>query len=338
MAACGWAWARDWPAGGHPECFKVPRREGRSGDFPVQDLSADASNGLWVNTGPSGVWHFASGRWESHPEFANPRAGNDATVVTRDGSRWFGVGTQGLARERGERLEFIGRADGLSGESVRKVFEDREGNIWVATSGGLDRLRDIKVATLTPREGLALELTRFVTTARDGSVWLSGETRLVNWRDGSATVYEAGKAFKPDFVDAILEDTRGRLWIGAGTRLLYFEDGRFHEPDSLRLKSGPSGPGIMRMRSMALDNDGSLRRSCRRAPGTSRSITPPSASPSPSMSVSAIGWRARMRTGARRAPGARPSSRTWLQAITASRWSPRSATAPGAPSPRRFGS
>ena len=35
------------------------------------------------------------------------------------------------------------RSDGLSGDFVIRLFEDREGNIWVATVDGLDRFRDL---------------------------------------------------------------------------------------------------------------------------------------------------------------------------------------------------
>lgn len=34
---------------------------------------------------------------------------------------------------------------GLSGNSVRELREDREGNLWVATEGGIDSFRDLKV-------------------------------------------------------------------------------------------------------------------------------------------------------------------------------------------------
>jgi ligand-binding sensor domain-containing protein len=34
------------------------------------------------------------------------------------------------------------RSSGLSGDFVSDVFEDKEGNLWVATRAGLDRFRD----------------------------------------------------------------------------------------------------------------------------------------------------------------------------------------------------
>ena len=47
------------------------------------------------------------------------------------------------------------RSDGLSGDRISRLFEDREGNIWVATSDGLDRFRDFAVSTISVKQGLS---------------------------------------------------------------------------------------------------------------------------------------------------------------------------------------
>src|SRR3712207_8574732 len=56
-----------------------------------------------------------------------------------------------------------------------RSFEDREGNIWVATDNGLDRFRHTAVATVSVNQGLSQGTPWSVLTARDGSVWRSEE-------------------------------------------------------------------------------------------------------------------------------------------------------------------
>jgi ligand-binding sensor domain-containing protein len=53
----------------------------------------------------------------------------------RDGGRWIAMLNRGLARVHRHHTELFAESDGLSGNAVRDLFEDREGNIWVAHPG-----------------------------------------------------------------------------------------------------------------------------------------------------------------------------------------------------------
>ena len=55
-----------------------------------------------------------------------------------------------------------------------RFYEDREGNLWVATTKGIDCFRDVRVATFSTREGLATPEVDSVLAARDGTVWIGG--------------------------------------------------------------------------------------------------------------------------------------------------------------------
>ena len=48
-----------------------------------------------------------------------------------------------LHRHVDGRVDAYTRLDGLSGNTVTSLFEDREGNVWVATNDGLDRFRPL---------------------------------------------------------------------------------------------------------------------------------------------------------------------------------------------------
>ena len=45
-------------------------------------------------------------------------------------------------------------SDGLSGDDIYDLFEDREDNIWVGTINGLDRFRELPVVTYSKNQGL----------------------------------------------------------------------------------------------------------------------------------------------------------------------------------------
>ena len=72
---------------------------------------------------------------------------------------WIGTRGKGLVHIHRGRTDVFARSDGLSSELVASLFEDREGNIWVATVDGLDRFRELAVPTLSVKQGLSNPFT-----------------------------------------------------------------------------------------------------------------------------------------------------------------------------------
>jgi signal transduction histidine kinase/ligand-binding sensor domain-containing protein len=77
-----------------------------------------------------------------------------ALTVDRQGSLWVGTLGKGLFRIRGDVVERYQRTDGLSSDNVHDVFEDREGNRWALTSSGIDVFREPRITTYAASEGL----------------------------------------------------------------------------------------------------------------------------------------------------------------------------------------
>ncbi len=53
------------------------------------------------------------------------------------GHLWFGSISRGVARYDGEQLTYLTEADGLPGNRVTSINEDKAGNYWFGTGGGL---------------------------------------------------------------------------------------------------------------------------------------------------------------------------------------------------------
>ena len=102
----------------------------------------------------------------------------NALFVDRDQSVWMGTSNDGIYRVSGGRLDQFRSEGGLSSNAVTGFFEDREGNLWVATSKGLDRFRDTRVVTFSTAEGLAADLAGSVLAADDGRVWIGNQGGL----------------------------------------------------------------------------------------------------------------------------------------------------------------
>jgi signal transduction histidine kinase/ligand-binding sensor domain-containing protein len=145
----------------------------------------------------------------------------------RDGGLWIGTVERGLIHIHNGQTDVFTKADGLSGNVILAMFEDREGDIWVASTGGLDRFRELPVSTVSERQGLSSDASYSVLSGTDGSIWVGaheGLTRLVN---GKATVFGKAEGLPNDMPESLFEDGRGRIWVATRSGLAYFQNGRF---------------------------------------------------------------------------------------------------------------
>jgi signal transduction histidine kinase len=157
-------------------------------------------------------------------------SGTDVTQIAslfidRDQSLWMGTSNDGVYRVSGERVDHFRSSDGLTSNMVRAFFEDREGNLWVATSKGLDCFRDTRVVTFSTREGLATDLASSVLASSDGTTWIGNR--------GSLDVLVADKVTSIPIpgqrVTSLWQDRAKRLWVGVDNQLTVYERGHFRE-------------------------------------------------------------------------------------------------------------
>jgi len=144
-------------------------------------------------------------------------------------------------------VDAFAASDGLSADRVYTLFEDREGNIWVATANGLDRFRDVAVATYAAKQGLSNAGVASVLASPDGSIWTGTNDRLNRWTHGRATTYPEPAAIGG--IQSIFQDSLGRVWVSTIRETGYLENGRF--VSIMALGSG-------QIRSIVEDGDGNV--------------------------------------------------------------------------------
>ena len=67
-----------------------------------------------------------------------------------NGDYWFGSDTDGAYRHDGKSIIHYATKDGLSGDRIRSIQEDKQGNIYLATLGGISKYDGNTFTTLTP--------------------------------------------------------------------------------------------------------------------------------------------------------------------------------------------
>jgi len=188
----------------------------------------EGDNGSLLVAAKGGLKQFVDGKLEAHPI---PGSGKQflPNKLLRDhnGGLWIGAAGSGLLHIHQGRMDTFAQADGLSGNLVTHFFEDREGNVWVATTGGLDRFREFPVHTISARQGLSNGPVWPVLAARDGSVWLGTLDGLDRWTDEQITIYRKRNGLPDNVVTSLSQDDRGQIWVCTDRGAAYLQNGRF---------------------------------------------------------------------------------------------------------------
>jgi signal transduction histidine kinase/ligand-binding sensor domain-containing protein len=191
-----------------------------------------------------------------------PQASITSILQTRDGFMWFAT-FGGLVRYDGLRFQVFntGNSKGLRTGRFINLFEDREGNLWIATEGqGLTRYKDEVFTTYTTEDGLPYNQVGPIGEDTQGNLIIHAVDRLLSWKNERfvpypsdtpvigqyhRTYYDAvwymegdtikkvdkGKTtveFKINYdVRGFFEDRAGRLWMGTREDVLnMYQDGK----------------------------------------------------------------------------------------------------------------
>src|SRR6202034_3342290 len=145
----------------------------------VVGLAAGAAGSVWVamdGVGPGlGVRYYSNGSFLSYvvPGLDGATIRAVSLLLDRDQTLWVGTESQGLYHIHDGRADHYGAAQGLTGDDVNSIYEDKEGNLWVTTDKGVDLFRDIPVVSFSSTEGLigGSEVSA-VLARKDNSLWV----------------------------------------------------------------------------------------------------------------------------------------------------------------------
>ncbi|MBD8880795.1 hypothetical protein IHE49_09875 [Rhodanobacter sp. 7MK24] len=220
------------------------REHAKSKSFPIEAkikagtpgdliLAREPTGEIWAGlpmTGPGlGLQRLVDDRWQAFQVagVAGSSLAVQSMLRDRAGALWIGTIDHGIYRIASGRVEHFGTKDGLTSDSIYSFFEDREGNIWVATSAGLDRFRDFKVWSYTTREGLAVDEVDSVLAGSDGKIWAGTASSLDVLDHGQFHSLRSGQELPGTQVTALFEDHANRLWVGIDKGLWVYAAGKF---------------------------------------------------------------------------------------------------------------
>ncbi len=197
------------------------------------------------------------GHWKgfSTGGFDGTKIAATSLFLDSHGSLWIGERTHGIDRIFAGRTEHFGSAEGLSSDVVGDFLEDREGDLWVLTDGGLDRFRDTAIVKYSVREGLGAANVDALLAAQDGSVWVAGQGSLDIIHDLDVT-HLSTRVRHTRAIEyyALFQDKAGRVWIGSNTGM-FQRSGKDLSERLVATKQGTLGEAA---ESITQDIDGSV--------------------------------------------------------------------------------
>jgi len=112
--------------------------------------------------------------------------------------------------------------DGLANNSVRSIFQDREGYLWFGTLNGLSRYdgQQFKTFTFTPGDSTSISNHKIRDIFQDGAGYLwvttyNDHAHRFNPRSGTFVNFPAalGRAYKDCSVHSVYESSGGVVWL-----------------------------------------------------------------------------------------------------------------------------
>ncbi len=247
---------------------------------------------IWGNDFKNGYYKVRSAQ-PSAGEQVKPALEGYGMLFDRQGTMWM-MHVDSLERkiaQAGASLpdQRLSKENGLSGPMLSTRFQDREGNLWIGTSRGIDRLRPNRLRTMPVEKQLeypalvagpsgdvwvgdyASDLWKYSPAGRirreavgpltasyttpDGTVWLGGTESLQRRdRDGAMTSIPYPAELKGLRVHALQQDGDGALWasFAAGKGVYKLVDGQWFKSGGLQ------GLSDLLTTSMASDDKGNL--------------------------------------------------------------------------------
>jgi len=183
--------------------------------------------GVWIVSNGR-VRRWRAGKWvEDRGVQPMGNAFISAFYETVSGTLAFGVMRVGmvLVSPEGESRT-ISVADGLSNDWLTDIVEDREGSLWVATVGGLNKVRIGRAEMVGTWDGAAL---LGLNMDEDGALWVGTEGAGLHRLDkGVVTKFSEGSGLTKPYVWAVQTEPNGTVWAGTwGQGLFKGRDGRF---------------------------------------------------------------------------------------------------------------
>jgi signal transduction histidine kinase/ligand-binding sensor domain-containing protein len=207
----------------------------------VTSIAQDTAGSMWIANEHVALFQLLRGAVVNQTPWAALGHKDHASALAADplqGGLWLGYHLGGVSYLSGGQVRAsYAAADGLGEGRVNQLRLDQDGTLWAATQGGLSRLKNGRVATLTGKNGLPCETIHWSMEDDARSFWLYTACGLVRvsrdeldaWAAAADQGKDAGRTIQSTIFDSsdgvrilasaghlspqVAKSADGRLWF-----------------------------------------------------------------------------------------------------------------------------
>ncbi len=230
-------------------------------------LLADA-DALWIG-GEGGAHRVAADGVRFVPTVEGEAPVTVLHLAQADGVIWAAT-NHGAWRLRAGAFQLF-TADALEPTQVEALRADRGGNLWIAYTGSLVRVRDgVFVERIDDASPAAHRAVKSIFEDREGNLWLGSQWEgLARLWNGWTRRHSIDEGLHDPIVWSLTRDPDGSVWVGSNDGLSRYRDGRFEQvlqgaqlphPNAYTLLAEAGALWIGTRRGLAVWRDGELQR------------------------------------------------------------------------------
>ena len=203
----------------------------------ILSIAGDGHGTVWISNNDEGLFYWTPKGTVQRIPWAGFGHKSGAVALLPDrlqGGLWLGFFDGGIAYLKDDKVRAsLNAVDGLGNGSVNDLQIASDGAVWAATEGGLSRVKDGRVSTLTSKNGLACDAVHWAMKDNDQSLWLYMPCGLVRiarseldaWvsdskRSVQTTVFDSSdgvsnRAIAGKYGPKVCKSLDGKLWFPA---------------------------------------------------------------------------------------------------------------------------
>ena len=197
----------------------------------LRDMFADRAGRIWIAAGSHGLC-YADGKFTDFSRDQGLPA--QGVQMFRDGPNGSVIAVTQSGLLRLDSRSFVPLEHPPANSHANTALVDREGNFWVGTTTGLERLGPTGTERYVTRAGDPIGGVDSLFEDREGSLWVGSSAGLYRFNNRRATTWSNEQGVLGTLALAVVQSRDGSIWISSWTGGVV----RFHQGQTTQYRAG----------------------------------------------------------------------------------------------------